>query len=289
MELAKMRRRFAREMLAIGGVTGNERLENAFARVPREKFLGRGRWHILTPWSHLNVDERDPALVYQDVVIALDEDRGVNNGSPSLHARWLDAVAPQPGERVAHIGAGTGYYSAILAELVEAEGHVTAVEYDPGCAGRAKENLADRLNVEVVQDNGCFWPKEKSDVVYVNFGIPRPAVPWIENLNPGGRLIFPLGVPSSASSRGGAMNAITIAVRRLDNGFAASSGCPVSFIFAEGLTPEPGEDEIKNLSRCLRNGGWERVKSLVWKQPADRAHCWYVGPDWALSYTAIAA
>ncbi len=44
MELAKMRRRFAREMLAIAGVIGNERLENAFARVPREKFLGRGRW-----------------------------------------------------------------------------------------------------------------------------------------------------------------------------------------------------------------------------------------------------
>ncbi len=245
---------------------------------------------ILTPWWHRNVDEQDTALIYQDVVIALDEDRGVNNGSPSLHAKWLDVVAPQPGEHVAHIGAGTGYYSAILSELVEAEGHVTAVEYDADCAKRARENLGDRENVDVVQANGCFWPQEEADVVYVNFAIPRPADPWIEKLKPGGRLIFPLGVPGSTRSQGRALNGITVAATRLkDGGYAASSGWPVSFVFAEGLTPEPTNDEIRNLSRCLGSGGWEGIKSLVWKQPADGANCWYVGPDWALSYDAVAA
>ncbi len=84
-----------------------------------------------------------------------------------------------------------GYYTAILSELVGAQGHITAIEYDAILAERAKENLADRKNVEVVQGNGCKWPKEETDIIYVNFAIPRPAAPWIENLSEGGRLIFP--------------------------------------------------------------------------------------------------
>ncbi len=289
MNLTELRRLFARQMLAIAGVTGNERLENAFASVPREKFLGHGRWHILTPWYRGDVDENDPALVYQDVVIALDVERGVNNGSPSLHARWLDVVAPRPGDHVAHIGAGTGYYSAIISELVGPEGRVTAVEYDAALAERARKNLASRQNVDVVQANGCFWPEEKADVVYVNFAIPRPADPWIENLKPGGRMIFPLGIPNSTRSHGRSLNAVAITATRREAGFAASSVCAVSFVFAEGLTPEPRNDDIRNLYRSLRSGGWENVKSLVWKQPADSADCWYVGSDWALSYNAIAS
>ena len=208
MELRELRRVYARQMLTIASASGNERLEEAFACVPREKFLGPAGWRILTPWSPLSyIRERDPALVYQDVVVALDEERGVNNGSPSLHARWLHLVSPREGEKVAHIGAGTGYYSAILSELVGPDGRVTAIEYDAALAERARENLSDRENVDVVHDNGCGWPKEPTDVVYVNFAIPHPAAPWIENLAMGGRLIFPLGVPRTTRVDGQTLNA----------------------------------------------------------------------------------
>jgi protein-L-isoaspartate(D-aspartate) O-methyltransferase len=57
-------------------------------------------------------------VLYQDLVIALDPARGVNNESPSLHAKLLEALGPKPGERILHVGAGAGDYSAILAELV---------------------------------------------------------------------------------------------------------------------------------------------------------------------------
>jgi protein-L-isoaspartate O-methyltransferase len=40
---------------------------------------------------------------------------------------------------VAHVGAGLGYYSAILAEVVGSTGEVTAIEIDPGLAERASE------------------------------------------------------------------------------------------------------------------------------------------------------
>ncbi|MEI9899504.1 MAG: methyltransferase domain-containing protein [Hyphomicrobium sp.] len=140
----------------------------------------------MTPWSpYTSVPEADPALIYQDVVVALDEESGVNNGSPSLHARWMHLASPRRGERIAHIGAGAGYYSAILSELAGAEGRVTAVEYDARRARSAKDNLKDRANVDVIEGDGRQWPRAPADVVYVNFATPRPADAWLGSLAPG--------------------------------------------------------------------------------------------------------
>ena len=47
---------------------------------------------------------------------------------------WLAAADPKPGDHVVHIGIGTGYYTAILAELVGPTGRVTAIEYDASLA-----------------------------------------------------------------------------------------------------------------------------------------------------------
>ncbi|MGO7565709.1 protein-L-isoaspartate O-methyltransferase, partial [Rhizobium johnstonii] len=77
-------------------------------------------------------------------------DNGVNNGSPSLHARLLAELDIQICDRIAHIGAGTGYYSAILAELVCTSGHVYAFEMDPDLAAHAQASLAERANVSVI-------------------------------------------------------------------------------------------------------------------------------------------
>ncbi len=156
--------------------------------------------------------EHDPALIYQDVVVALDAERGVNNGSPSLHARWMHLLSPRRGERIAHVGAGVGYYSAILAELVGNEGLVAAVEYDAGRAQRATDNLKDSSNVEVIAADGRRWPQQAADVIYVNFATPRPADMWIDSLAVGGRLIFPLGVPRESPTGGGwrGLNALAL-------------------------------------------------------------------------------
>jgi protein-L-isoaspartate(D-aspartate) O-methyltransferase len=287
MKLADVRRVYARQMLTIADATEDKRLEDAFAHVPREKFLGSDRWHILTPWSRYTYADHDPALIYQDVVIALDENRGVNNGSPSLHARWLYLVAPKEGERVAHVGAGAGYYTAILSELVGDSGHVTAIEYDAALAEKAKENLSDRANVEVVQGNGCEWPKEKTDIVYVNFAIPRPATPWIENLTLGGRLIFPLGVPRTTRVGSHTLNAIAVLVTRRQEGYAAEAVHPVSFVFVEGTSPERDANEIRSLQKSLKRGGWEGIKSLIWNHPIDGRECWHAGSGWALSLDEV--
>jgi protein-L-isoaspartate(D-aspartate) O-methyltransferase len=288
MDLADVRRVFARQMLSVADATENKRLEDAFTSVPRENFLGPPPWHILSPWAQGTYAGQDPALIYQDVVIAIDEQRGVNNGSPSLHARCLHLLSPREGETVVHIGAGNGYYSAILSELVGSKGHVIAVEYDAKSADRARENLSDRPNVDVVHGNGFDWPQDKTDIVYVNFATPRPAAPWIENLKNEGRLAFPLGVPRATRVGGLNFNAVAFIVTRIDSGYMASAIAPVSFIFAEGLTPEPKENEFKALQKSLKKGGWGDVRSLVWHEPANEKKCWYVGPDWTLSFDEVA-
>lgn len=128
-DLAIVRRAFARQMMAIAGVQ-DERVERAFASVRRENFLGTEPWQFVMWKQQLTLPQNDPASIYQDVAIALAPQRGVNNGSPSLHAKMLHDLAVEPGQHVAHIGAGGGYYTAMLAELVEPSGRVTAFEYD---------------------------------------------------------------------------------------------------------------------------------------------------------------
>jgi protein-L-isoaspartate(D-aspartate) O-methyltransferase len=279
-------------MLALANALADTRLEDAFAAVPRESFLGNGPWRIMTPWSpYATVPEQEPALVYQDVVVALDEERGINNGSPSLHARWMHLAAPRQGERIAHIGAGAGYYAAILAELVGNEGRVAAVEYDAGRAQSARDNLKDRPNVEVIEADGRLWPQQPADVIYVNFAMPRPADAWIDNLAVGGRLILPLGVPRESPAGGGwrGLNALALLVTRLDRGFAARVLGQIAFVFAAGDPSPQSDDDVRILQSSLETGGWEKIKSLVWKQPVDETRCWLKGEGWALSFEEPAA
>lgn len=93
------------QMLAIAGVSDDPRLEAAFAAVPRERYLGPPPWRISRWAGYLPLPAADSALAYQDVLFALSPERGVNNGSPSLHAGWLHQARIEPGERVAHLGA----------------------------------------------------------------------------------------------------------------------------------------------------------------------------------------
>ncbi|ANM20786.1 protein-L-isoaspartate O-methyltransferase domain-containing protein (plasmid) [Rhizobium sp. N541] len=108
-ELAVVRRAYARQVAATAGTT-NPRIEAAaFAVVPREKFLGAPPWQIASlGGGYRRLLSADLVLAYQDVLFALQPDKGVNNGSPSLHARLLAELDVQIGDRIAHIGAGTG-------------------------------------------------------------------------------------------------------------------------------------------------------------------------------------
>jgi hypothetical protein len=78
-ELAIVRRAYARQMLATLGVD-NPAIEAAFAAAPREAFPGPPPWTASSPFGGTPpLPGADPVVLYQDLVVALDPARGVNN------------------------------------------------------------------------------------------------------------------------------------------------------------------------------------------------------------------
>ncbi len=276
-ELSVIRRGFARQLIATYGIDENPVLERAFAQVARENFLGSPPWNTtvhLGKYQELLIS--DPVAVYQDLVFALDPARGVNNGSPSLHVRWLDALKALPGDRVAHIGAGSGYYTAILAELVGPDGYVLAVEFDPTLAAAARANLSHYRNVHVVQGDGTNLPDAPTDCIYVNFGVELPMVPWINSLREGGRLVFPLGYRREKSIAGGGF-----LIRREDSGFSARFLGPAYFIPVEGGSQVP-TDYRERMRTAFEEGQPSRVRRLIWQTTKPENGIWFSGDEWAL-------
>jgi hypothetical protein len=118
-QLEAVRRFYAEELRFAAGLRSPV-LVAAFATVPRERFVGAGPWRIRSPMGiadYWTTDDADPRRLYQDVLVALDETRGINNGQPSLWAFLIDQLDIAAGANVLHLGCGTGYYTAIMAEL----------------------------------------------------------------------------------------------------------------------------------------------------------------------------
>ncbi|WP_246711057.1 protein-L-isoaspartate O-methyltransferase family protein [Rhizobium leguminosarum] len=191
-ELKIVRRAYAKQITAAVRIV-DERVEAAFADVPREDFLGPGPWPIFRMRkAYVPTPTADPVYLYTDDIVGIVPERHINNGQPSLHAFLLSQSALQAGEHIVHVGAGAGYYSAIMAHLVTASGRVTAIEFEPQLAARAKANLTPYRNVSVIQGDGSFVAFDSADVIYVNAGATRPADTWLDRLNDGGRVVFPL-------------------------------------------------------------------------------------------------
>ena len=144
-----------------------------------------------------------PSL-YQDVGVGIIPERGLNNGQPHFLAFLIHLGKLQDGEHAVHIGTGVGYYTAIIAELAGNKGTVTAVEFVPELAARAKNNLGAYPNVRVTHGDGFMMMLEPADVIYVNAGASKPSEVWLDALQDGGRLILPLTV-TFTSDQGHAM------------------------------------------------------------------------------------
>lgn len=262
------------------------RVERAFAAVPREIFAGPPPWQVRpSAWfgranrpPYVETDD-DPACIYQDVLIALDAARSINIGQPSLHARCLDAVATREGEAVLQVGTGSGYYTAILAQLVGADGRVFAFEIDPALAERTKANLARLAHVQVEARSGIAEDLPKVDVVYVNAGITQPSWAWLDALLPGGRLLFPLQPEAG-------LGAMLLIEKPREGGVAWPARFVTRAAFIACSARQDAETG-RGLEAAFREGDWEAVQSLHLDDKPDTT-CWFRGADWWLS-TAPAA
>ena len=284
-ELAIVRRAYARHVLANAGVD-DARVEAAFAAVRREHFLGPGPW-LMPRWSrrYVPTPSDDPVYLYQDALVGIVPERDLNNGQPSLHAMLIAAAGPRSGEHVVHIGAGVGYYTAILAHMVGESGRVTAIEFDVGLTERLAANFAGQPNVRALQGDGAQIEFTPADVIYVNAGATRPADIWLDRLKDGGRLILPL-----TSDKGFGENPENIPIQRRgavfrierrDKEFLAKWISAVAIFPCEGARDAESE---RALAAALEKGGWDRVTRLLRCDDVPEERCWLKSPDWCLAY-----
>lgn len=286
-------RRFYAEEIQFAANLNSTALVEAFARVPREEFLGPGPWQIGSPdlramatmgmgqLTYITVE--DPRHLYHNLVVVLDAAKDLNNGQPGSLARWIEALDLKPGNRVYHLGCGVGYYTAIIAEVVGPSGSVVAIEVEPDLAARAKDNLSNYKNVIVHAGDAAAFDPAECDAMLINAGVTHPLPLWLDRLREGGRLLLPITMtmPISKTLGAGAM----IKIVRTNSGFSAQANSPVGIYLAAGIR-DPAMEPL--LRAALGTQTLFKVKS-VRRDPHEQVDtCVVHGAEICLSTTAVA-
>ncbi len=277
-EQSEKYRAFFASLICAAARVRDSRIAQAFSTVAREPFAGPGPWSIFAGQGYVQTPDDDPAFLYQDALVALDSTRGIHIGMPSAHAMWLDALALKEGEAVLQIGAGSGYYTAILAHLVGAGGLVHAYEIDADLAARAGDNLRDLPHVRLHARSGIADNLPKADAIYVCAGITQPSWAWLDALRPGGRLMFPL------QPEGGLGGMLLLS--RPDHGL----NWPASFVSRAQFIGCVGRQDAGagvGLAKAF-SGPWKHVRSFRIGDSMDDT-CWFAGDGWWLSTAAADA
>ncbi|MGC9455089.1 MAG: protein-L-isoaspartate(D-aspartate) O-methyltransferase [Phycisphaerae bacterium] len=160
----------------------NQRLLEAFRRVPRERFV---------PPEHA-----DEAYADHPVPIGY----GQTISQPYIVALMIEQLDPQPRDKILDVGAGSGYQTAILAQLCR---HVYALERLDELTEQAVNTLGSMNidNVSVCTGDGTLgWPEEAPfDGIICGAAAPEIPDPWLQQLADGGRIVVPVGGPGAQS------------------------------------------------------------------------------------------
>ena len=255
-------RRFYAEEIQYAANLRSQVLVEAFARVPRENFLGPGPWQIgvadLTTGRAVDYQttaSADPRHLYHNVTIALDASRNLCNGQPGSLAAWISALDVRPGNRVYHLGCGVGYFTAIIAEVVGITGQVIASEVDAPLAARAQKNLVGYSNVTVHAADGASVDPGPCDAMFINAGVTHPHSLWLDRLTEGGRLLLPLTIPMAPGLGKGMM----VRIARQNGGFSAKMA---SFVAIYSCTSVRNAQLEPLLGKAMSSGALFKLKSI---------------------------
>jgi len=154
----------------------DERLLAAMSKVPRHEFVSQQNWNE----------------AYADHPIPIAEKQ--TTSQPYMIAAMVQAAEIKPEDRVLEIGAGSGYQTALLAELAS---QVFAVERYASLAEAAQKTLV-RLgyrNAKIVTGDGSVGLAEAApfDAIIVSAAAPRIPQALMDQLAVGGRLLVPVG------------------------------------------------------------------------------------------------
>lgn len=175
MDHAAARARMVKDQLAARGIR-DPRVLQAFARVPRQEFI----------------PEAFRAQAYEDHPLPIGEGQTISQ--PYMVALMTEQLRLQGHERVLEIGSGSGYQTAILAELAL---EIVAVERVPALLTAARRHLQalGYTNVQwVLGDGSLGWPSAAPyDAILAAAAAPQVPPSLLDQLAEGGRLVLPVG------------------------------------------------------------------------------------------------
>ncbi len=141
---------------------------------------------------HLFVDDVLAEQAYNDNPLPIDRQQTISQ--PYIVALMSEAMELTGREKVLEIGSGSGYQTAILAELAE---RVFSIERIAALAAQARRILdsLNYYNVAIRVGDGTYGWREESPfaAIMVTAGAPRIPRLLIEQLDIGGRLVIPVG------------------------------------------------------------------------------------------------
>ncbi len=154
----------------------DKRVLAAIARIPRERF----------------VPPEEQELAYEDRPLPIGLDQTISQ--PFIIALMTEALELTGTERVLEVGTGSGYQTAILAELARS---IITTERLPALAEMARKvlNSLCYTNIVVHQAGETLgWQKEAPyDAIIVTAGAPNVPDGLLTQLVIGGRLVIPVG------------------------------------------------------------------------------------------------
>jgi protein-L-isoaspartate(D-aspartate) O-methyltransferase len=154
----------------------DERVLAAMDRVPRELFL----------------PEKLRDRAYDDAALPIGAGQTISQ--PYMVARICEALSLTGPERVLDVGTGSGYQAAVLAELAD---EVDTIERIPELAEHARTSLAaagyGRVRVHVGDGSRGLRERAPFDAIAVAAAAPELPRTLYDQLEPGGRLVVPIG------------------------------------------------------------------------------------------------
>jgi protein-L-isoaspartate(D-aspartate) O-methyltransferase len=200
---ARERERMVEEQLVRRGVT-DERVLAAMRRVPRHRF----------------VEEALRDRAYGDHPLPIGENQTISQ--PYIVAAMTQLLQLTGSEKVLEVGTGSGYQTAVLAELAR---RVCSVERLPALATRARRTLEDLgyTNAVVKTADGTYgWSDEAPfDRILVTAGAPTVPGPLFQQLAEGGRLVVPVGEAQAQ---------VLHVVEKVDGRMRTSTDCGCVFV-----------------------------------------------------------
>ena len=170
-----LRSRMVEEQLISRGIS-DRRVLDAFLKVERHKFMAQELW----------------MSAYADHPLPIGDGQTISQ--PYMVALMSECLELKGQERVLEIGTGSGFQTAILAELAK---EVYSVERFSGLAQSAEDKLNEfgYTNIKIKVGDGTLGWEELSpfDRIIVTAGAPKIPLPLEEQLAEAGKLVIPLG------------------------------------------------------------------------------------------------